>query len=295
MSEQEDAEIVFQPLADHNLSPSSPLRGKINLGYAFFEYELGPKAVENASKFDIVFVGSTWCLDRLKERGITNGQVLIQGVDHSIFYPRPRIPDGKFKIFSGGKFEYRKGQDLVIAAFREFSKSHPDAHLVCSWFNPWPQLILEAACKSPYLNPAKGKNQFEFFHSLLVNAGVPSDRFTILGMLDHIDLAEEIAQTDCGLFPNRCEGGTNLVMMEYAAMGRPVVANGITGHSDVWDSIAVTIPASEDANHWAVQSPTSIANCLECAASAKPKPMPFTWQQTAKTVANAVERLMIAV
>ena len=39
--------------------------------------------------------------------------------------------------------------------------------------------------------------------------------------------------SDVGLFPNRCEGGTNLVLMEYMACGRPVVASYFTGHKDV--------------------------------------------------------------
>ena len=40
-------------------------------------------------------------------------------------------------------------------------------------------------------------------------------------------------QTDLGLFPNRAEGGTNLVMMDYMACGKPVVASNVTGHRDV--------------------------------------------------------------
>src|SRR5262249_4679545 len=38
---------------------------------------------------------------------------------------------------------------------------------------------------------------------------------------------------DVGLFPNRCEGGTNLVMMEYMACGKPVIASNSTGHRDI--------------------------------------------------------------
>ena len=39
--------------------------------------------------------------------------------------------------------------------------------------------------------------------------------------------------SDVGLFPNRCEGGTNLVLMEYMACGKPVVATATTGHGDI--------------------------------------------------------------
>ena len=35
--------------------------------------------------------------------------------------------------------EFRKGQDLVIAAFRRFHESHPDALLVTTWASPYGQ------------------------------------------------------------------------------------------------------------------------------------------------------------
>ena len=35
--------------------------------------------------------------------------------------------DGLFVVFSGGKLEHRKGQDIVIAAMRNFTAAHPEA------------------------------------------------------------------------------------------------------------------------------------------------------------------------
>jgi glycosyltransferase involved in cell wall biosynthesis len=46
-------------------------------------------------------------------------------------------------------------------------------------------------------------------------------------------MGEVYRDTDCGLFPNRCEGGTNLVLMEYMACGKPVIAANNSGHRDV--------------------------------------------------------------
>jgi glycosyltransferase involved in cell wall biosynthesis len=34
-------------------------------------------------------------------------------------------------------------------------------------------------------------------------------------------------------FANRCEGGTNLVLMEYMACGKPVIATFSSGHKDI--------------------------------------------------------------
>ena len=99
-------DVIVQPMCDHNLAPSTTARARVNIAVSFFEYPLGPDAAANAAKFDTVFFGSTWCRDRAAEQGITNGEVLIQGVDDAIFYPRtPAPPDGTFRIFSGGKYE----------------------------------------------------------------------------------------------------------------------------------------------------------------------------------------------
>ena len=42
-----------------------------------------------------------------------------------------------FVIFSGGKFEFRKGQDIVIKAFRHLQDKYRDVNLITSWFNSW--------------------------------------------------------------------------------------------------------------------------------------------------------------
>lgn len=287
------ADVCLMPLADHNFVPATGARGKINLAITFFESELGQDVEKEAAKYDLVLCGSTWCKDRLAERGILNTRVLIQGVDSSIFYPRQRKPDGQFRIFSGGKFEWRKGQDLVIRAFAQFAKDHPEAHLVCSWFNPWPALAVAGANCAGL--SGQGGTLEAFYADMLTRAGIPADRFTILPQLSHEQLAEEMAQTDCGLFPNRCEGGTNLVLMEYAACGRHVIANYLTGHGDVEELIDDTIPASLDTQRWADQTVHGITNRLEYQFTYRPlrtqtRIIP-TWQAAAKTVADAVNEI----
>ncbi len=285
-------DVVFMPLADHDFAPATPARGKINLAYTFFESPLGPNAAENAKKYDVVFCGSTWCLERMKEAGITNGEVLIQGVDHSIFKPGFRMGDNQFRVFSGGKFEYRKGQDLVIAAFAEFAKTEPTAHLVCAWFNPWPQLIYSMWNSRHIVFEAEGKTQMEFMSSLLRRNGV--ENFTVLPQLTQRELASQMQNTDCGLFPNRCEGGTNLVLMEYAACGRPVVANALTGHADVREAIAVEIKAKPGPDGWAKQNIGDIVAALHSAKSALPRKAEWTWERAARQIIDRIETLTLA-
>ena len=207
-----------------------------------------------------------------------------------------REPDGTIRIFSGGKFEYRKGQDLVIAAFREFVKSHPEAHLVCAWHNPWPQLIFDALQRSTLLiqSITGAATQQNLFARVLIENGIPPENFTILPQLSHTALAREMANTDFGLFPNRCEGGNNLMLQEYASCGRRVVANAMTGHADVSVAITQRIHATEDENRWAVQTTEEIAYSLKGAmmhAMLYPdmNPVPvWTWEAAARTVLAAL-------
>lgn len=44
-------------------------------------------------------------------------------------------------LHAGGKLEFRKGQDLVVAAMRRFLPHHPDARLLFAWHNPWPDYL----------------------------------------------------------------------------------------------------------------------------------------------------------
>lgn len=301
MSNAGEADVIFTPICDHDLNPALVVPGKVNMGYTFFESPLGPNAAQNAARYDIIFAGSTWCMERLAERGITNTKLLIQGVDSDIFSPQPPRPiDGSFRVFSGGKFEYRKGQDLVIAAFREFVKTHPEAHLVCSWFNPWPQLIEAAVGTGSIRWPIFLKTvetQEEYFTRLLLDNWIPERNFTICPQLSQRELAKVMAATDCGLFPNRCEGGTNLVLMEYAAVGRQVVANTLTGHADVEESVDVHILACEDENRWAIQTIPCILDSLKHAYKLREEhitPFAWPWSEPARIVLQTARELLQA-
>ncbi|NLE77556.1 MAG: glycosyltransferase family 4 protein, partial [Chloroflexi bacterium] len=58
-------------------------------------------------------------------------------------------------------------------------------------------------------------------------------RALALPALAQHELAQVYKNSDLGLFPNRCEGGTNLVLMEYLACGKPAVVSYSSGHRDV--------------------------------------------------------------
>ena len=64
---------------------------------------------------------------------------------------------------------------------------------------------------------------------------VPPTRCFDIGLVPNHLLPEVYAQADVAVFPNRCEGGTNLVAMECMACGIPTVLSANTGHLDLID------------------------------------------------------------
>ena len=225
---------LFTPLADNRLEPIVSARGVRNYGYVFFDQELSNRAHENAQRLTTVFAGSSWCRERLREKGVANTELLIQGIDPKYFYDdKVTTTEEAFVVFSGGKFEIRKGQDLVLKAVQVMQQRHRDVLLVNAWVNQWAD-SLETMSASRHIRVEWRDGSWEdrMRHIYALN-GVDPKRVVTLPLLAQESMADIYRQTDVGLFPNRCEGGTNLVLMEYMACGRPVIASYATGHRDV--------------------------------------------------------------
>lgn len=225
---------LFHALTGVDFESITKLRGTRNFAYTFFENELTEKSIANANKYEIIFGGSTWCKEKMESAGIKNTGLLIQGVDPELFYPEEyNRRDNLFVIFSGGKFEFRKGQDLVIKAFEILQKKYDDIILINAWHNFWAQSISTMSYSQHIKFDMNGKTWHEFIsHNLSLN-NIDLRRVFILPNTPNEKMRELYLKTDIGLFPNRCEGGTNLVLMEYMACGKPVVASYNSGHKDI--------------------------------------------------------------
>lgn len=230
---------VLQAITGANLRALfEHLRGDYNVGYTFFEDNLIAKAnAQHASQFfDLIVSGSSWCEHELRDAGVTNVTTIIQGVDTSIFNPcenQKSCFTDKFVVFSGGKFELRKGQDIVIKAFKALHDKYKDTLLVCSWYNAWHQSAMTMSA-SPYIKVHADTSDFaNFIRQTLVASGLDLRAVIVLPPYPNAMMARIYKNTDIGLFPNRCEGGTNLVLMEYMACAKPVIASFSSGHRDI--------------------------------------------------------------
>jgi tetratricopeptide (TPR) repeat protein/glycosyltransferase involved in cell wall biosynthesis len=211
--------------------------GRQNLGVIFFEdTHLSPAALERAQKFDRLITGSTWNTEVLKSYGLTEIYTVFQGIDPTIFHPAARSGrlGDRFVIFSGGKLEYRKGQDLVIRTFKAFRARHPEALLLIAWHNFWPNTMtgLEQAGHVQGLPQVDAKHRLKMTDWLVAN-DIPTDAFIDLGIVPNPLVGQILREADVALFPNRCEGGTNLAAMESLACGVPTILSANTGHLDL--------------------------------------------------------------
>lgn len=213
------------------------LEGRLNAGFFFFESaHFTQFGYTRARRMDVLVAGSAWNLGLVSRPDLPPAILSLQGINPAFFHPAPatrRFP-GRFVVFSGGKLEYRKGQDLVVAAFREFRKKHNEALLLLNWHNFWPQ-VPPTICESGLVQgvPARKPDRRLNFRDWLLQNGLPEDSFFDIGCVPNSRMPEFLRQADVGLFPNRCEGGTNLVAMETLACGVPCILSRNTGHMDI--------------------------------------------------------------
>lgn len=223
---------------DFNNGSTAALIGQPTIGVVFFEIpQMDTETVERARAFPLIVTGSTWNERVMRAYGLTNVTTVIQGVDQTLFHPAPRqgVLGDRFLVFSGGKLELRKGQDIVVAAFSRFAKRHPDAMLVSAWHSPWPALargVDASGLCTPMAVNAEGKVDFTAW----VHANdIAPNQFLDLGAIPNAFMPPILREMDVALFPNRSEGGTNLVAMECMACGVPTILSANTGHTDLID------------------------------------------------------------
>jgi len=219
------------------MAPIQP-RGMF-VAHVFFEFDkLLPEEISFLEQADVVTTASDWATRVLYAHGLRQSATVHQGVELDIFHPhdrnveRPADLQGKFLVFSGGKYEYLKGTDLVIAAFSAFAQRRRDAVLLINAFNPWAWTQASLA-HSPHFRFSPVQSYPSDLVRVLVDNGVPANRFRVLVPGPRPTLARTMAMSDCGLFPIRCEGGTNHFVMEFMACGRPLITTFSTGLADL--------------------------------------------------------------
>jgi glycosyltransferase involved in cell wall biosynthesis len=218
--------------AAHNVQ----LAGSPTIGIVFFEGSVISAAARERAKYcPLIVAGSTWNYEVLKAAGIGQAALVLQGVNPSLFHPAPKagLLRNRFVVFSGGKLENRKGQDLVVRAFRIFAQRHSDALLLTAWNSPLPKLALTLNRMPGILPIGMGPDGRPDIPGWTFANGISPEQTLHLGPVPNARIARILREADAALFASRVEGGTNLAAMEAMACGLPTILSANTGHLDL--------------------------------------------------------------
>ncbi len=190
-----------------------------HIGFPIFELDkLTEREKHHLNSLDEIFVCSSWAQDVLvKElplRKRNNIHVVPLGVDRSIFYDEPMPKGGPTIFLNVGKWEIRKGHDVLIEAFLEA-------------FTPEDDVELWMMNHNPFLTP----EQEGEWHRLYKNHPL-GDKVRLLPRVNtQEELAALMRKAHCGVFPSRAEGW-NLEALEMMSCGRHVITTDYAAHRD---------------------------------------------------------------
>jgi glycosyltransferase involved in cell wall biosynthesis len=217
--------------------PDRPTRmfGKRNIGRCVFDNADIADFAGHLGKFDALLCGSNWNAGILRGQTGRDVNVIFEGIDPSLFCPGARsgvMDPAKFYIFSGGKVELRKGQDLVLRAFKEFSKRHDNAVLVTAWHSPWPKIAVgfKGTLDAPLELDDKG---FVNIKKWVTDNGIDPSRVVEIYNTPNQLMPTLLREMHVALQPSRAESCTNLPAMEAMACGVPVIVGDNTGMKDL--------------------------------------------------------------
>jgi glycosyltransferase involved in cell wall biosynthesis len=166
---------------------------------------------------DKILVASKWAKTIIEQNGIDVPVFVVPlGVDTTIFKDgMTRKKTDITRFLNVGKWELRKGHDVIVEAFnRAFTKDD--------------NVELTMACHNPFLSEIQTKE----WHDLYKNSCLGSKINIVESRLDtQHQLAALINGHDVGVFPARAEGW-NLDLLECMAMGLSVIATNYSGHTE---------------------------------------------------------------
>lgn len=230
-----ERDVLLRPIG-LSVFPRMPEVPAKQIGFVAIERsELTAEEVAALSGYDGLIACSRWGADVLRFHGLKRVRCVHQGVDRELFRPlRKRLFADRFVLFSGGQLCLRKAQDVVVTAARRFLAAHPDAFLIVAWRSAWEKLMVRELAQSRLVEPIEWQEDMGAGIAAWLEAnGIPDRQRWVLGQVANRLMPQVLRECDVGVFPNRCEAGTNLVAMECLASGVPIIASRNSGHLDL--------------------------------------------------------------
>tara|TARA_R100000005_G_scaffold94379_2_gene72143 strand:+ start:1721 stop:2785 length:1065 start_codon:yes stop_codon:yes gene_type:complete len=195
-------------------------RGK-RVGFPIFELDtFNDVERHHLNSLDVILVCSSWARDvildqtEIKEENV---HVVPLGVDSDIFSPVEKNNHEKTIFFNCGKWEVRKGHDVIVEAFNRAFSADDDVEL---WM----------MCENPFYSEEEEKKWVDLYKT-----SVLGDKIKLIGRVEsHQEVYNIMAKSDCGVFPARAEGW-NLELLEMMSCNKPVIATNYSAHTEFCD------------------------------------------------------------
>lgn len=190
--------------------------GKKRIGYTVWETTKIPEDwVTGLNALDEVWTVSQFCKKSFEDSGVDKDvKVVHEGVDTTVFskYVEPKQPkqDDHFLFLTVGKWEKRKGYDVLLKAFCKEFKEDENVALAMQCANPF----------VPSFNPWQ-----ELF---MANMGSHAPIIVVPPVKDAPELAKIYRSADCFVLPTRGESW-GLPLLESMACGVPVITTNWGG------------------------------------------------------------------
>lgn len=201
------------------------------IGFPIFELDtFSDIEKHHLSSLDKIFVCSKWAKSIIHYNIQKNDEdvcVIPLGVDSNIFSPS-KINYGPTIFFNCGKWEIRKGHDLLVKLFNDTFCAEDNVEL---WL----------MCDNPFLN----EEEKQKWHTLYYTSKLGS-KIKILPRLNtQKEVYNVMSLVDCGIFPSRAEGW-NLELLELMSCGKPVITTNYSAHTEFCnDNNSYLVPVSE--------------------------------------------------
>lgn len=236
VTNQEDANIISQCIKNsHFFDVDAPcikiwhqhdmaqLAGRgTRIGFPIFELDkFNDVEKHQLQSLDKIFVCSEWAKKIiLNNTNLKNSNVTIipLGVDSSIFEASKMSTNVPTRFFNCGKWEIRKGHDVLVNIFNDAFNEDDDVELLMMCENPF----CTEQEQNEWINLYKKSKLGSKIH-IIPRQNTQQEVYNIM------------SQTHCGIFPARAEGW-NLELLEMMACGKHVIATDYSAHTEFCNS-----------------------------------------------------------
>lgn len=194
-------------------------RGK-RIGFPFFELDqFSDIEKHNLNSLDQILVTSEWGKGVvLDQTNVTNVEVVPLGVNATLFRPSEYQYSDKTVFFNAGKWEIRKGHDVLVELFNNAFTKDDDVEL---WM----------MCSNPFLSEEETKE----WENLYLKSKLGEKIKMIPRLKTHEEVYNIMTNIDCGIFPSRAEGW-NLELLECMSCGKQVITTNYSAHREFCDN-----------------------------------------------------------